>query len=101
MPDTPVSRRRPCSSSVDNRRVLADARASARFSARSVKTGIIARRYSALAWMSELTSSSVAPALRAAASMLAADAGFPASAFSTSVRRVACELAPVRPMRAD
>ena len=33
--------------------------------------------------------------------MLLADSGFPASASSTSVRRVACELAPVRPIRAD
>ena len=51
--------------------------------------------------MSELMSSSAAPAERAAASMLDFDAGFPVSASSTSVRRVACEPAPVTPIRAN
>ena len=78
------------------------ARAIAAVSARRVKTGIIARRYSSLAWMSELTSSSSAPASRAAASMRLArrrlsrqrllDVGQP---------RARATLAPVSPMRAD
>ena len=73
----------------------------ARSSARLVKTGIMARRYSSLACRSEFESPTVVPAARAAASMVSDDSGFPASACSAPVRRVACELAPVRPIRAD
>ena len=88
---------------VDGRnRAWAYDRAIAADSARRANTGTIARRYSALAWMSALTSPSSCPGqLRRARRSSPFDSGWPASARSTSARRRACDVAPVTPMRAD
>ena len=41
------------------------------------------------------------PDPQSAAAMVSSVAGFPASASSTFLSRIACELAPVKPIRAD